>query len=119
MTSYVLAVADTLIVPISFRTADGASARSFAFTLTMDRQSEEEWNAGVADSDGVVQSGKIKDHLISITKGWKDQRFVLDDDRQPADFCAEALNVMLSAVGVGEVVLRAYMKENSAKVKNS
>jgi len=119
MSNYTLAVANTLAVPVSFKIADGTKTSSFAFTLVMERQSEDDWNAGVAGEDGNPKSEKIKQHLLSITKGWKDQRFVLDADGQPAEFCTEALEVMLSTVGVGDVVLRSYMKENSAKVKNS
>ena len=119
MSNYTLAVADKLQVPVSFKLADGAKTASFSFTLTMDRLGEEDWNAGVVDEQGIPKSEKIKEQLLSITTGWRDQKFVLNSDGVPADFCREALEVMFAAVGVTDVVLKAYMKENSAKVKNS
>ena len=114
-----LAIADQVTVPVSFRVADGAKTVSFNFSLIMDRQTDEQWNAGVkGDGDGATHE-RIKAHLVAITKDWKNQAFVLDDQGKPADFCAEALEVMLSSVGVADAVLNAYMKENSAKAKNS
>jgi hypothetical protein len=114
-----LSVADLLAVPVSFKVADGAKTTTFSFTLTMERQTDEQWNTGVkGDADGATHE-RIKAHLLEITKGWKDQKFVLDEDGQPAEFCAEAMNLMLSSVGVADAILNAFMKENSAKVKNS
>lgn len=118
MSTYTLAVADKLLVPIHFKLADGEKTSSFSFTMTMDRVTEEDWNAGVVDENGIPKSEKIKQQLLSITTGWKDQRFVLDPSGKPAEFCREALEVMFGTVGVSDVVLKAYMKENAAKVKN-
>lgn len=116
---YTLAVANTLIVPVSFKVADGAKTTDFSFTLTMARQSDEEWNTGVCDEKGNAEHKKIKKHLREIASGWKDQKFVMDENGAPAEFCPEAFDVMLASVGVADVILTSYMKENSAKVKNS
>lgn len=116
---YKLSVADVLTVPVSFKVADGGKTSSFHFTLTMERQTDEQWNAGVKNENGAPSHEHIKAHLLEITTGWKDQKFVLTEDGEPAEFCKEALHVMLSSVGVADAILTSFMKENSAKAKNS
>jgi 2-hydroxy-3-keto-5-methylthiopentenyl-1-phosphate phosphatase len=118
MSQYQLAVADILQVPISFRTKDGAKVTTFKFTLDMQRCPEEDWNTSITDEFGTAKHEKIKAKLKDLTIGWRDQTFVQDGDKVPAPFCQEALEVMFSAVGIADVVLKAFMKENAATAKN-
>jgi hypothetical protein len=117
--AFKLAVAAVLIATINFTMNDGGQKKEFKFSLKMDRLSEADWNARIKNDQGVVDQASIKKTLAEITTGWQDQTLVLDDaTNQPADFCPDALAVLLDTPGLTDVVLGAYVKEVAAKVKN-
>jgi len=116
--SYKLAVSNTVSVPVKFSQADGEKLKHFAFTLFMERQSQQEFEEGCKGEHGVPTDAKVRERMLALTTGWKNQTFVIDDDGTPAEFCQEALDVMFSAVGVLDVVVKSYIKENGARAKN-
>lgn len=116
--TYQLAIKNVVIVPVEFSVADGDKRKKFKFSLECDRLTTEEWKAGITNDEGVITPEKIREQLAGITRGWKGQTFVLDDDGNPAEFCEEAFQVMTNAPGVFDVILESLMKESAAKGKN-
>lgn len=117
--AYKLAVSDTVSVPVKFSQADGGKLKQFSFTLFIERQGETEFEEGCKGEHGVPTNAKVCEKMLSLTTGWKGQEFILNDDGTPAEFCQEALAMMYNAVGVLDVVVKSYMKENGARTKNS
>lgn len=116
---YQLAVADTVRVPMIFEIQDGDKNKRFNYTLTCERLTVDEFQARNKDSNGVVTNEKIRETMLGITKGWANQTFVLDENKQSAPFCQEALEVMFQAANVLDIAVASYMKESAAKAKNS
>lgn len=116
--NFKLAISDMVSVPVIFEQMDGGKKKKFNFKLLMERMTEEDWLASVKDENGIVSNVKIKDQLISITKGWEDQTFVLNEAGAPAEFCEEALAVMFGVPGILNICLNSYVKESAAKAKN-
>ncbi len=112
---YTLAIDDVVEVPVKFTLKAGKVNKLFSFTLTATR-------VPVDDIQEAMKAAELryKEALISLDvfTGWDGQRLVLDGDGKPAEFSAEALDVMLTAPGVAQVVYIAYMKEIGAKEKN-
>ena len=117
--AFKLAVARTVRVPMIFEIQDGDKLKRFNFSLTCDRLTVDEFQASNKDSEGVTTNEKIRETMMRITNGWTPQTFVLDDDNQPAPFCPEALEVMFQAPNLLDIAVTSYMKESSAKAKNS
>jgi len=117
--AYKLAVAPKVRVPMIFEIQDSDKIKRFNFSLTCTRLTVDEFQESNKDSAGVVTNEKIRETMVRITEGWTNQTFVLDDDNQPAPFCPEALEVMFQAANVLDIAVQSYMKESSAKAKNS
>jgi hypothetical protein len=113
-----LAVAKKVSVPVKFEMTDAGKVKKYAFTLTCDRVSTDQFQADIKNEDGVVTGEKIREKMTDITTGWQGQTFVLNEDDTPADFSAEALEMLFSTQGVLDVVFAAYLIAASAKTKN-
>jgi hypothetical protein len=87
-------------------------ARPFNFELEQDRISQEELK------DLVTDGGSTPDFIRRVTHGWKGQRLVLGDDDQPAEFCGEALDVLLSISGMATYCYQAYVAQVLVTEKN-
>jgi hypothetical protein len=117
--AYKLVVADVVVVPMKFSLKDGGTSRRFDYTLQCRRITATEWHDGVRDDAGRLQDAKIKALMTELTIGWKGQTLVDDDTTgEPAEFCAEALEVMYQTPGVIDMAVENYLKEYAAKVKN-
>lgn len=113
-----LAISDKVTVPVKFTMKDGKKLIPFAFTVLCERLAGDDFQERIKDDNGVAAEKKIKELMTEITVGWENQTLVLEDDGQPAAFCEEALDMMYATVGVLDVVLKSYMKESAARVKN-
>lgn len=116
--SFKLAIADIVSVPMKFEMKDGGTTRKFAFSLKCKRISATEWFDGVRDENGRVVDARVKALMMDLTTGWEGQTLVNDEDGSPADFCPEALDVMLGTPGLLDLAVQRYMAESAAKVKN-
>ena len=115
---YKLAIAAYLLVPMVFSLADGETETKFDFKLQAKRLCQEEWNQRIKGDAGVATNERIREVLLDITTGWRDQTLVQNEDGSPATFCREALEVMFATRGVQENYIASYLKEVLAKVKN-
>lgn len=116
--AYTLSVAPKVRVPMKFKMQDGAALKHFDFKLECDRLTIDDFQARNKNDDGVTTNEKIKETMLEITSNWQGQTLVLDDEKQPAPFCREALEVMFQTPGVLDVAVTAYMTESAAKTKN-
>ena len=94
-----------------YRDEKGVS-RPFNFELSQDRVSQDELKEIVTDG------GSTPDFIRRVTRGWKGQRLVLTEDDQPAEFCAEALDVLLSISGMATYCYQAYGAQVLVTEKN-
>ena len=62
------------------------------------------------DAVGEGSSATTRDFLAEHVRGWSGQRIVLDEGGQPADYCTEALDVLLSLIGMEPLILGAYLE---------
>lgn len=114
-----LSVSENVTVPVKFSLQDGKKIKPFAFTLTCERLTTEQWQERIKDPEtGHPSDEMIRETMIDIVTGWQNQTLVLGADNEPADFCPEALEVMVNASGVLNVIVSSYMKENGARTKN-
>jgi hypothetical protein len=117
MSQFTLSIDENPIisVPIDFTIQQQGVEKRHKFTLTARRTSHEE-------QDKVMDSveRKYREALLALDciTGWQGQRLVLDAEKKPADFCQEALEVMLSGPAVAGIIYHSYIKECNAKVKN-
>jgi hypothetical protein len=115
---YKLSIAAFLLVPMVFALADGDKEAKFDFKLQCERLSQDDWLERIKGDTGAPTDAKIKEVVLDITTGWRDQTLVLDADGQPAQFCREALEAMFAVPGVLELFIGNYRKEVLARVKN-
>jgi hypothetical protein len=113
-----LAVSDNVTVPVKFSMKDGKKTVHFAYTVTCDRLTSEDFQQRTKGETVAETVEKIKTTLLEITTGWEDQTFVLEDDGTPAEFTEENLQLMYDATGVLDVVLKSYLHESAARAKN-
>lgn len=92
---------------------DAGVAKSFNFELEQDRISQDELAQVVAD-----KSENASDFIKRTTHGWRNQRLVLDDSDQPAEFSSEALAVLLQVSGMGGFCFQAYIEQVLVTAKN-
>ena len=113
MSQYVLAVGNTVDVPVRFVVKDAGEEKTFKFNLFCKRLPAEEVSKALED-----KSTPIKDVLARVVTGWEGQRLVKDPEGQPVAFSEEAFECMLTVAGLPVVILNAYLKEVGAKAKN-
>lgn len=116
--AFKLAIAQFVLVPLAFSLADGDKESKFSFQLQAKRLNQDEWKQRFPADDGVPTNDKLKDVMLDITTGWRDQVLVLDEEGQPAAFCQEALQALFEVPGVFDLYVSNYLKEVRAKVKN-
>lgn len=116
--AYKLSVSDTVRVPVTFDLANGNKVTKFKYVLLAQRLGEEEFQARIKNGDGIATNEKIKVVMMEIMTGWEGQTLVLDEQDQPADFNAEALEVMFQTPKVLDIVTSSYLKEVGARAKN-
>ena len=112
--AYKLAISNIILTKVKGTYTDEAgSTKTFDFQLEQDR----------IDQDGLKRTltDKTEDaveFLKRITKGWRGQRLVLNDDGTPADFCPEAFDCLLNVSGMGGYCFQAYLDQVLVKQKN-
>lgn len=112
---YKLAVEDTVEVPVKFTLKQGKVNKVFSLTLTALRLSQEDIQARLEANEFKFTNFLQSDGLVT---DWAGQRLVVDEQGNPAPFCADAFAAYLSAAGVAQVTFNAYQKECAAKEKN-
>ncbi len=110
---YKLAIEDRVDVPVKFTLKSKGIARLFQFTLDCTRLTQDEIATSMEENEH-----KVKTFMKPLIGGWSNQRLVLLESNEPADFCPEALDVMLNTAGVAMAIYNAYAKECGAKEKN-
>lgn len=109
----ILAVEDTVDVPVKFTMKVRSVNKLFSFTVTCDRMDQEQINECMEDG-----KQKVTDFMRGVMRGWSGQRLVLDAAGNPVEFSEAARDMMLKAAGVGTVLFNAYLTETGAKPKN-
>ena len=119
-----LAIEDTVDVPVNVDIQSGRIRKNFFFHLSARRMSVEEWQGHFgprAENPNLPIADFLREHVT----GWRGQQLVLDESKKPAEFGAEAFDVMLSVVGVEMLIFLAYQKAifaadgDSGRRKNS
>lgn len=108
-------VSDTVLVPVegTFTDAEG-TLQPFKFSLICARLPGAEKRKAY-ESLAVADIPKF---FAPLTKGWRDQNLVLEEDGSPAQFCPEALDELFNIDGIGQLAFNAYIVESAAKAKN-
>jgi hypothetical protein len=113
--AYKLAIANEFGLRVEGKTRDGAGAdKPFSFVLTCDRLSGDELQQSIKDNAETIQQ-----FFERVAKGWKDQRLVLDEEGKPAEFCVDALRVLMSINAMPQLCWQAYLTQVGAAAKNS
>ncbi|MEN9904254.1 MAG: hypothetical protein RLZZ555_819 [Pseudomonadota bacterium] len=84
---------------------EGPRPLDVRFRITADRIDVSEYRDVLAEGSAVT----TRDFLAAHLRGWSGQRLVLDEQDQPAEYSVEALDVMLSLVGMERLILGAYL----------
>lgn len=95
-----------------YKDAAGVS-RAFNFELEQDRVSQDELSEVIAN-----KSETTADFVRRSASGWKNQRLVLTEDDQPAEFSAEALDMLLNVAGMSNFIFQAYIAQVLVTEKN-
>ena len=95
-----------------YKDAAGVS-RAFNFELVQERVDQEELQKTIDD-----KNEKASDFIRRTTSGWKNQRLVLNEDDQPAEFSPEALDALLNVAGMGGFCFQAYLAQVLVSEKN-
>lgn len=111
---YRLAISDIVQVHVTGFTLDAAGAeKPFAAKLQC------QWlDAAEVKKISEDQAQTIDDVLRRVTRGWAEQDLVVDEAGLPADFCAEALDVMLSMPRFSGLAYMKYLQAIGAHEKN-
>lgn len=88
-------------------------SRAFNFELEQDRIDQDQLKQIVSD-----KHEDASDFLKRVTKGWRHQRLVLTEDDKPAEFGADAFDVLLSVAGMGGYCFQAYLAQVLVNEKN-
>lgn len=110
--AFKLTISDQIQFPVQLEVNDQGTKRLFSFDLVARRLSQQEMADLVQD-----QEQMIRDFLVGNVTGWKRQQLVLDENDKPAEFSAEAFEVLLSLQGAGLTILGKYIEANSARAK--
>lgn len=104
-----LAIGDTIDFPIHLVLADRASTKTFKFHLLARRITADELNDQI--TPGTQEGDKqVPEVVKSLITGWREQRLILDEEGQPAEFSPEAFDAMLAVSGVANLVYVTYLK---------
>lgn len=103
-----LVIADVVDVPVRCTFGN----KDFSFTLHARRDAQPLLDAALRED------GATSDFMRERVTGWRGQTLVIDDATgAPAEFSAEAFDVMLSVAGMPRTLFLAYLEANSAKAK--
>lgn len=102
--AYTLAVANVVELPVKFSVNDGGKTTPFAFHIRANRMAQDEIRRLLKDEF------PLRDLLLDQIVGWRGQRLVLDESGEPAAFSREALDCMMSLVGMEGVLAEAYLR---------
>lgn len=104
---YRLVIGDVISVPVKGTLqVDGGAELCFDFKLQMRRLPRQEF-------EGVIEPGSghpVDSFVLSNTVGWSGQQIVLDEQGEPAAYSAEALDCMLTIVGMPQRIFQDYMQ---------
>lgn len=110
---YKVVVSDTVIVPVEGHTNDDTGRKvAFKFQLVCERRKADELR-DLMDSDT-----KVADLMKRVTKDWRGQRLVLNEDDTPADFNSDSFDALLGIATMAHVCFNSYLKYNGASEKN-
>lgn len=113
--AYKLAIANEFGLKVEGKTRDESGAeKTFSFVLTCERLNGDQIQQSIKNNTETVQQ-----FFERVAKGWKDQRLVLDEEGKPAEFCADALRVLLSINAMPALCWQAYLTQVGATAKNS
>ncbi|MGY8903205.1 MAG: hypothetical protein ACKVIH_01490 [Burkholderiales bacterium] len=111
---YLLAIENKVTFKVVGSLTETASReKKFNFSLTCDRLDQETINTRLKD-----KSEQMGEFMQSITTGWADQRLVLADSGEPAEFDADSFALLMSVAGMPSVCFHAYLRAVAAKEKN-
>lgn len=111
---YKLVIAPTILTKVKGSYTDDTGAlKHFDFLLEQDRIEQDELQQILTD-----KSENAADFIKRITRGWRGQRLVLNDDNSAADFCDEAMGCLLSISGMGAMCFQCYLDQVLVKQKN-
>lgn len=111
MTTFTLKLGKTIDVPVRLDLRDGAKLVPHSFTLVARRLSAEELDTLLERA----RRGEIgdRDVLVDLVLDWRGQTLVADQNDLPAAYSPEALDVMCTAVGVRQRLVRALVDEQA------
>ncbi|HEY0847396.1 MAG TPA: hypothetical protein VGE12_18650 [Noviherbaspirillum sp.] len=111
--AYKLVVANRVKVPIKLKLDNAGESASFSFSLLCRRLDTDE----IKD---LSQSGEVlmSEFMKGVVEGWENQKLVVDEDGNPADFNDDSLEVLLKTPGVAALSYAKYLEYCSAKAKN-
>lgn len=101
-----LAISDTVEFPVRLAFNDAGTRREFTLKLQGKRLAQADIAATFRDEPDLSTDDFLRRHLT----GWADQRLVVNDDGSPAAFGAEALGVLLGAMGAAGLIFAAYLE---------
>lgn len=104
-----LAIGDNIEFPVTLVLADGASSKTFKFHLEARRISADELNEQITPGTEVGDK-QVAEVVKGLVTGWREQRLILDEEGQPAEFSGDAFDAMLAVSGVANVVYVTYLK---------
>lgn len=112
---YKVVVSDTVLVPVEGTLTDAeGNPQAFKFSLICGRLPSDEKRKAFES----LAINDIPKFFAPLTKGWREQTLVQEEDGSPAQFCAEALEALFNIDGIGQLVFNAYTAESAAKAKN-
>lgn len=106
---YQLAVEDTLDIPVNVDVRSGRVTKNFYFHVIAQRMTVEEWQTHFGPA-AENPNRLVADFLRERITDWRGQKLVIDHDKKPVDFSAEAFDVMLTMPGVDMLIFTAYQK---------
>lgn len=107
------AIGNVVTVPVKFNANDAGKDLKLSVSLTCKRLPGEELK------DLLEADRPIKEFLLDVTTGWKDQDFLVDEDtNEPAAFSRDNLSALLEFPGLANLAFAAYLRESAAKAKN-
>lgn len=110
---YKLAIDDKVGVKVEGKyVGESGVERSYRFVLVCDRLTNDELLEAQRSDE------MASDFILRVSRDWRDQRLVLDEDGKPAAFSQEALGRLLCIANMPIVCWNAYRMQVQATGKN-
>lgn len=123
--TFKLAIGNIVQVPFKFTMREGALEKRFAFTFTAKRRTpdeikdfEDRLQESQDDKEHKKTLASIRECLLENVTDWTGQRFILQDNNEPAPFDQDAFGFLLDQPGLLIGVWQAYQRECASKEKN-